>query len=238
MRRRDGGGSLRGMTLPSTARALALIASAMLLTMMLLTLATGVAQEPFESLRGIAEYRAMMLRGASTLRVILSVDALFIAAYTGFFVAYAKVVEAHATRELLKLGLLALLATAALDIVEDQHLYALSRSFELGEDIGLGTLRAQHVLSQTKFHISYVGLFLFGLGLPRRDAWERAFAFAVAAPIPVLGSLLWIAPPHLVFPLSVGRWFGFLFGFAGALVLLRRATRGARGAAAATGALA
>jgi hypothetical protein len=224
------------MNLSSTARNLALLASGLLATMMLLTLATGVAQEPFEAVRGLAEYRALMLRGAPTLRAILSVDALFIAAYTGFFVTYAKLVEAHATRALLRLGLLALLTTAVLDIVEDQHLFALSKTLELGEEVGFGTLRAQHLLSQTKFHVSYVGLFLFGLGLPRRDAWERAFAFAVAVPIPVLGSLLWIAPARYEFPLSVGRWFGFLVGFAGALVLLRRPTPVAPAPVAARGA--
>lgn len=223
------------MNLSSTAKTLALVASGLLVIMMLLTLVTGVAQEPFEAVRGLAEYRALMLRSGPTLRTILSVDALFIAAYVGFFVAYARIVEAHSTRELLKLGLLALLTTAVLDIVEDQHLYALSKTIELGEEIGLGTLRAQHLLSQTKFHVSYVGLFLFGLGLPRRDALERAFAFAVAVPIPVLGALLWIAPHELVFPLSVGRWFGFLFGFAGAIVLLTRDAPEPEGA---TGALA
>jgi hypothetical protein len=220
----------------STARALAYLSSGLLVSMMLLTLTTGVAQEPFEVVRPLAEHRALMVQSAPTLRVILSIDALFIMAYTGFFVAYTRVVEAQGARDFLRLGLRALLATAFLDIVEDQQLFALSEGLGLGEVLDLGTLRAQQMLSQTKFHLSYVGLFLFGLGLPRRDALERAFAFAVAVPVPLLGAFLWIAPPSLEMPLSVARWLGFLFGFAGAVVLLGRATGAARGPASATGA--
>ncbi|MFM7322466.1 MAG: hypothetical protein ACKO5K_13210 [Armatimonadota bacterium] len=218
-------GTMAGMHLPlaATARFLALVASVLLGIMMVLTAVTGVAQEPFEVVRTVEEYRAMMLRGAPALGTILSVDTLFIAAYAAFFIAYARVVEAAGTRELLRPGLLALLATALLDILEDQHLLALSRSVALGEDIGLATLRGQQLLSQTKFHIGYVGLFLFGIGLPRRDWPERVFAFAVALPIPVLGAVLWSAPPAWVPALSIARWFGFLFGFLGAVVLLGRA---------------
>lgn len=206
-------------------RNLALFASALLLVMVLLTFATGVAQEPFEVVRPLEAYRAELRDQASTLQLILALDALFIAAYSAFFVVFARAVEGHGVRELLRLGTLALLVTAGLDMLEDQQLFALSRSVVFGEELGWTTLRAQHVLSQTKFHVSYVGLFLLGLGLPRRGPFERLFAGSIALPMPVLGAVLWVAPPSLVGPLSVVRWFGFLAGFAGAVVLCQRATK-------------
>jgi hypothetical protein len=220
-------GNLGDMTRPhplsDTAQLLAVASAAILVTMILLTAVTGVAQEPFEVVRPLDAYLASLRASAPSLRIILAADALFIAAYAAFFVTFSRAVAAHGTPDLLRLGTTLLLLTAALDAVEDQHLFALARSVELGEEITLTTLRAQHLLSQTKFHVSYVGLVLFGLGLPRRDAVERAFALSVALPVPILGAILWAAPPALDMPLSVARWFGFLGGFAGAILVLRRA---------------
>lgn len=205
---------------------LAIAAIALLVVMVSITLVTGVAQEPFELVRPLDAYVAALSRGTPALRLVLAADTLFVGVYAALFVTLAALAAPHGTRPLLRLGLYALLGTALLDIVEDQHLFALTRAIEAGDSLTPALLRAQHTLSQSKFHLSYVGLFLFGLGLPRRDAFERAFSAAIALPLPLLGALLWIAPPTFEMPLNVARWGSFLAGFALTLAWLAR--RGSR----------
>jgi hypothetical protein len=68
----------RPRSLSITVQWLAVVSSGVLVVMMLLTLATGVAQEPFESVHAVDLYRASLLRAGPTLQVILAADALFI----------------------------------------------------------------------------------------------------------------------------------------------------------------
>lgn len=213
----------RAHPLSRTIQVLAFVALGLLVIMIVVSLGTGVAQEPFEVVRPLDAYRELLERQAPVLERVLAADSLFIIAYSAFFVVLGRAARDVGTKELLRLGTLALLGTALLDIVEDQHLFALVRTTSLGETLTLGTLRAQHLLSQTKFHLSYAGLALFALGLPRRDTFERLFALSVGVPLPVLGAFMWIAPPSLEMPLSAARWMGFVFGFLGAIALSRRA---------------
>jgi hypothetical protein len=208
------------------ARALALAAIGLLALMILVTFVTGASQEPFELLAPVDSYREAMRRAAPGLRLVLAADTLFISTYAAFFVVYGKIEGARGVPALVQLGVAALLAAAVLDILEDQHLFALLRASAESGGITADAVRFQHIVSQSKFHVSYVGLFFFGLGLPRGDRFERAFALAIALPVPILGAAIWIAPAELAMPLNILRWFGFLAGFSGALALLGRAPHG------------
>jgi hypothetical protein len=164
-----------------------------------------------------------MQRAAPGLRVVLAADTLFIPVYAALFVVLGQLEGPRGVPVLVRLGVVSLLGAAALDILEDQHLFALLRASAEPGAITADALRFEHLVSQSKFHLSYAGLFFFGLGLPRGDRFERAFALAIALPVPVLGAAIWVAPSELAMPLNVARWVGFLAGFCGALVLLGRA---------------
>ena len=203
-----------------TTRLWAGIATILLIAMMSVSLATGVAQEPFEIVRHPEAYRSDLVASASWLKAILAMDSLFIIAYASFFVCFARVAGRYGDAGMLRLGVVAILATAILDIIEDQHLFALADSLRLGEEMSLGTLRMQHVLSQTKFHLSYMATVFVAMGLPRRTRVERAFALAVGVPLPVIGAFRWIAPAAFQFPLVVAQWLAFVGGFLGAGVIV------------------
>jgi hypothetical protein len=196
------------------------IAAILLIAMMCVSLVTGVAQEPFELVRTPAAYRSDLIASSSWLKVILAIDSLFVIAYASFFVCFARVAGKHGDAGMLRLGVVAILATAILDIIEDQHLFALADSLRLGEEVSLGVLRMQHVLSQTKFHLSYLATVFVAMGLPRRTPVEWAFALAVGIPLPIIGILRWIAPAAFQFPLVVAQWLAFLGGFVGAGVIV------------------
>ena len=198
------------------------IAALLLIGMMGVSIATGVAQEPFEIVRDPALYRSDLLASSPWLKVILAMDSLFIIAYALFFLCFARVARQYGDAEMLRLGVMAILATAILDVIEDQHLFALTDSLRLGEDVSLEMLRMQHVLSQTKFHLSYMATVFVAMGLPRRTPVELAFALAVGVPLPLLGIFRWVAPAAFQFPLVVAQWLAFLAGFLGAGLIAGR----------------
>ena len=138
------------------------------------SLGTGVAQEPFEIVRTPSAYRSDLINSSSWLKIILAIDSLFIIAYASFFVCFSRVAGKHGDAGILRLGVVAILATAILDIIEDQHLFALADSLGFGEELSLGMLRMQHVLSQAKFHLSYMATVFIAMGLPRRTTIEFA----------------------------------------------------------------
>lgn len=201
---------------------LALTATLVLAGMVAVTAVTGVAQEPFEVLR--ADYLPAIAKAAPALRLVIGLDALFLIAYATFFVVFPRALGVEQV-PLVRLGVRVMLAVAVLDIVEDQHLLALARAARDGLPIDDGRLALQQVLSQVKFHLSYLALAAIALGLPRRDAVERAFAWSLGLPLPVAGAIAWMSPA-LEPAIGVGRWLAFTAGFVGAIVVLRRRGRG------------
>ena len=212
--------------------ALAATAAVVLTAMVAITFATGVAQEPFERQR--VDYLAAIADAAPTLRAIIGLDALFLIAYTGFFVLLPRALGVD-DEPIVRLGVRTLIAVAVLDIVEDHHLLAIADAVRDGLPVESVRLALQQVLSQAKFHLSYLGLALVALGLPRRTRGEHAFAWMLGLPLPVLGAVQW-AVPSLEGTLDVARWLAFMSGFAAAIVTVRAAGSGRVDAAAATGA--
>lgn len=200
------------------ARALACAAIVTLCAMIVTSLATGVTQEQFETVR--VGYREAIIVAAKPLRTVIALDTVFLIVYSAFFVMLVRALGVSGSG-VVRLGVGALLATAVLDMIEDHHLLALTQAALDGAAIDDATVRFQHVLSQVKFHISYLGLAFVALGLPRRTARERGFAWALGVPLPILGAIIWGTPASAA-TLDVARWVGFLAGFAGAIVVLRR----------------
>jgi heme A synthase len=69
---------------------------------------------------------------------------------------------------------------------------------------------AQVFESLLKFHVSYLGLFLMGLALPRRSARERLLSnLCVFVQLPV-GVLIYVTPPTMALALVFVRFAFFL----------------------------
>ena len=62
------------------------------------------------------------------------------------------------------MGVRAMLAVAVLDMIEDHHLLAVAKAAEAGLPVDGTMLELQHVLSQVKFHLSYLALAFLALG--------------------------------------------------------------------------
>ncbi len=213
---------------------LAVAAVAILVAMVGVTLTTGISQETFEIVRRPDVYAAGLRDHAGALRALFGLDSAFLILYAAFFVEFGRRIATSDNRTLVWLAIGFILATAVLDMIEDHHILSMLYGVENGADPGPGELTFQHVLSQTKFHVSYLGLFLFGLCIPRETIAGAALAVLLTVGTVVQGAWLYAAPVSMLPAGNLGRWIGFVIGFGLAIPVLLR--RRAAGAAAATGA--
>ena len=191
------------------ATALALVAQ------IAVTLATGAAQEPLERVLAPAAYQAVLLAHPAALRVVFSIDSVFLVLYTAFFVQLARVLAPAGSPSagLARLAVVAMCATALLDAIENQHILSQLAAAEHGVTPSAAAIVAQATASQVKFHLSYFAIFLFGLVLPRGRALDRLLAASCLLVQLPLGVAAFVAPPPLEDALVFARWGFYLAGF-------------------------
>jgi len=204
-----------------TALWLAAATGAVLIAMVIVGLTTGAAQEPHEHFMAPDAYVASLFEHAGALRVMFALDIAFLVLYTAFFVAFAEVLRAHA-RPFVNLALAAMIGTALLDIIEDHHIVSMLESAEHGIVPSASAIMFQSAESATKFSVSYVGLVMFGLAVPRTTKLGIAlFAFLVIGTL-ISAIVGYAVPPDMQPKVESGRWIGFLVGFGLAFAWLRR----------------
>src|SRR5262245_62047803 len=180
--------------------------------MVVVGLSTGAAQEPHEWFLEAPRYIERLLEHPGALRVMFGLDIGFLILYTAFFAAFAAHLRALG-RPFTRLAFGLILATAILDVVEDHHILTLLAMAEQNERFSDAAIAFQQVLSSTKFTLSFLGLFMFGLAIPRTTrlgvvlvVFLTVFNLATA----VIG---YTVPPAIRDQLDSGRWVGFLIGF-------------------------
>lgn len=201
---------------------MAAAALAALAAMVAITAATGVSQETFEIYRAPDVYAADLRDHALALRALFGIDSAFLVLYTALLVGVANALATPATRTLLGVAIAATVVTALLDMVEDHHILAMLRAAETGQPPTAGELVFQHAASQVKFNASYLGLFVLGLHVPRDALAGRALAWLLTAGTLVQSAWLYAAPDAMLPVGNLGRWLGFVAGFALIIALARR----------------
>jgi hypothetical protein len=196
-------------------RNLGLAAAALLLAQIAVTFASGAAQEPLERVLAPAAYQAVLLAHPGALRAVFTLDSVFLVLYATFFVQLARVIAPPASRArpLAAIAVAAMLGTALLDMIENQHILSLLDGAEHGLVPDASAIVWQAGASQLKFHLSYFAVFLFGLALPRRTAQERLLAASCLYLQLPLGLLAFVAPPPWQDALVYLRWGFYLSGF-------------------------
>jgi hypothetical protein len=200
---------------------LALAATATLIAMVTVTLVTGYSQETFEVFRDPVVYGADLHAHAGVVRLLFGLDSAFLILYASFFVVFARRIATSENRTLLWIATGFILATAVLDMVEDHSILSMLYGAENGSAPSGAHVTFQHVLSQFKFHVSYLGLFLFGLCIPRATVAGNALAILLTIGTVLQGAWLYAAPVALLPGGNLGRWFGFIVGFGLSMSLLR-----------------
>ena len=196
-------------------RLCAMLAGALVLGMLAIFVVTGIGQDPLQYVHPAAEYRQLLLRNPPMLRAAIGLDNLFIVAYCGVFVLMVlRLWRDGAPRLLLCCALPLLLLLGLLDMVENLHFLAMLAGAEQGGGPGDAEIAAQALESMVKFHVSYLGLFLFGLAMPGRTVAERLLARLLLWVQWPLGVAIYVMPHAVAVPLVFVRFAFFLAAFA------------------------
>jgi hypothetical protein len=203
-------------------QATALSALLVLLAAFAVELSAGVAQEPLEVVRPVAEYQELLLHRPGALRAVFALDHLFIASYLSFFALLAAYLwKLGRPRLVVGTAFGLLLATAVLDLFENVHILAMLAAAEQGRPPTPARIDFQAVLSTVKFQLSYLGQVLIGLVFPRETWLEKATVLAlIFVQLPV-GVLIHTGPKPLAQWLELVRFGFFLVAFAGSFEIFR-----------------
>jgi hypothetical protein len=194
-------------------RLTALAALCVLGAMLAIGLTTHVAQEPLQWIRPTADYARFLAARPLTFRVVVGLDNAFIALYAAQFVLlYEWVAKNGAPRALARFALGAVLLAAGLDLGENMHFLVMSRRVDGGFPLAEAAQHAQALASWAKFHVSYVGLFAFGLVYPRRTKLERGLAFALMWMQLAVGIAVYVFSAETAARLAVARVVFFIVG--------------------------
>ena len=194
-----------------TAAVVAGAAALMVFGMFLVDIVGGVAQQPFEELATVAEYQQSLRDADSWLRVVFTLDNLFIGFYTAVFLFAVHIFDSPQTRLFLRVALVALLVAAVLDLRENHHIMTMLVAAREGLPITAQELHERARESQLKFHISYVGLFLLGIAMPSKTLAQKAVRYSLLFLQMPLGILVYTYPHPM---LELARFGFFFFGMA------------------------
>jgi hypothetical protein len=186
---------------------------------------TGVSQETFEVVRPAAVYAAGLREHGTALRALFGIDSAFLVLYTAFFVVFGRRIATDDTRALITIASGFIFATVFFDMVEDHHILAMLNAAEAGSDPTAGQIVLQQTISQVKFNLSYVALFLYGLAVPRRTRAGLALSLLLTVGTLVQGVWLYAAPASMLPAGNLGRGLGFMIGFALAIPIIRDRAR-------------
>ncbi|MBV8605675.1 MAG: hypothetical protein JO224_13390 [Pelomonas sp.] len=195
-------------------RRCALLAGALVLGMLAIFVFTGVGQDPLQYVHPAADYARLLLADPPVLRATIGLDNLFIVAYGAVFVLMVSLAWRDAgARLLLGTALALLMGLALLDMVENFHFLAMLASAEQGHPPGDAEIAWQATESMLKFHVSYLGLCLLGLGLPRADMKQRLLAKLLVFVQWPVGVAIYVLPQSIAVPLVFVRFAFFLASF-------------------------
>lgn len=199
------------ISLETLIRSCAAAAVAMVLGMIAIFFVRRVGQDPLQYFHPPDEYARLLLRDPAALRACLGLDNAFVAFYTATFVGMSILLRRDGASSLLvgsALGFLLLLAL--FDLVENLHFMVMLARAQAGQPPSGGEIALQAWESLLKFHVGYVGVFLFGFALPRRTPGERALSFLILYVQLPVGILIYVTPAALALPLVFVRFSFFV----------------------------
>ncbi|MFZ5469872.1 MAG: hypothetical protein ACOZIN_10595 [Myxococcota bacterium] len=189
----------------------ALAACTAVLAMIGIFLALGVGQDPLQFMHPPEEYARLLLANPAALRATIGLDNMFVVLYATLFLAVGTLLaRAGAPLGLVWVAVGLLEAVALLDFAENFHFLVMLARAEQGQLPAQAEIGLQVFESLLKFHVSYLGLFLLGLALPRRTLRERALSnLALFVQVPV-GVSIYVMPRAVAEPLVFARFTFFV----------------------------
>lgn len=188
------------IALPRYCSGLAFVTAGLLIAMFVISAITGVNQQYFESVHAHADYEAAMLNGEGSLRILLVIDALFIAAYWLLGIFLVRALWSDDRKFLLALSVACISVTAVLDVIENSEFLMFMESLGNAMKIPEGEIQSLAVMSAVKWHLAYFAFLFLGFAFPQTTSLERAASFMMKFIQFPVGILVFVIPasPALV----------------------------------------
>jgi hypothetical protein len=184
---------------------LAMATGALLVMMFTISLFTGVNQQFIEVVQPYEAYIAALTSGENWLRVILTIDGLFIAAYWLLGIFLALTLWRDDRKLLLALSVAGISATAILDIIENNEFLMYLESLRHTLAIDPERIQTLMVMSAVKWHFAYFAFLFLGFAFPQETAKEKLTAglmryvlLPAGIVVHTLPASFWLLAAHLL----------------------------------------
>ncbi|MBK8809464.1 MAG: hypothetical protein IPN69_01865 [Acidobacteria bacterium] len=195
---------------------LSIVAGLLILAMFSVTLVTGVSQEKFEAVTEAGAYAKALVAEQNPLRLIFTVDIVFITVFTTLFVILPQSLKRSGdgfTNAVANLSIGAMLICGFLDFAEDLHILTMLDSAIKSLAISESQIAFQAFLSALKFCASYLSLFALAFILPGRTWAEKIIKYSLWFFQLPIGALVYTAPAEYRMPFGLLRFLFMISGF-------------------------
>ena len=156
------------ITYPRYISGFAISTALLLISMFVISLITGVNQQYIETIHALPDYENALRNGESILRVILTIDGLFIASYWLLGIFLGIHLWNDNRKLLLALSVACISVTAILDVIENSEFLMFMES--LRNDLTLEGSSIQHLMvtSSVKWYFAHFAFLFLGfvIGTP------------------------------------------------------------------------
>jgi hypothetical protein len=175
----------------------AFAAGCMIFIIFVAILLTGVSPQHFEIVSSPETYAREIVAAENVLRFLVTIDSLFLTFYLTAFVFLAMSLWSEEAKPVVVVGLGLLLVTTVLDLQENHDIMTQLTTALEGMPIALEELKLRMILSQLKFHSSYLGLFLLAFVLPDKTLSEKVLKYSLWFGYLPIGILVYTFPHPL-----------------------------------------
>lgn len=172
----------------------AISTTVLLMVMFSISLITGVNQQYFESVDSYTNYLDALRSGDAILRILLTIDGLFIASYwlLGIFLVLALWRDDR--KFLLALSVACISITAILDLMENSKFIMFLESLKSDLAVQPSDIQRIMVAGLVKWATAYFAFLFLGFAFPQTTKAERTAAFIMKFVLLPIGILVFTLP--------------------------------------------
>jgi uncharacterized membrane protein len=198
------------MNYPRYISAIAYSTAILLIAMFSISFVTGVNQQYFEGVDSYDVYTNALLKGENILRILLTIDGLFIASYwlLGIFLVLALWRDDR--KFLLALSVACISGTAILDLVENSEFIMFMESLHKNLTIDHEHIQKLMVAGLVKWYLAYFAFLFLGFAFPTETNMEKTAAFIMKFVLLPVGILVFTIPASKALLFAHLSRFGFL----------------------------
>jgi hypothetical protein len=131
----------------------------------------------YEQVRPVVEYTSDLRNGNMMIRMILTIDHIFLIMVLSTFVLVGQVLRQEKNSLVITIAMIFAFATAVLDIWENHHVASMVTAALQNISISQQEINTQSILSLAKFHMGNIVFFLLAFFLPYKTNSERVLRY-------------------------------------------------------------